>query len=95
VFYSVEPPAQPAAAILVSQKTRILDLWERRVRRAAPSARQQRHPLLRDSIPAFLDELARALAGGGAPGGLHRLEAEFSALRSVVRLLGAEEAAGG
>ena len=43
----------------------ILRRWEATVRAALPSARGETRPILLDSIPIFLDEMAQALASSG------------------------------
>ncbi len=51
-----------AAQRVVSQKQRILALWEARVRETVPAAKKKDAPALRNSLPTLLDHLAAALS---------------------------------
>jgi PAS domain S-box-containing protein len=53
---------------LIQDKPEILRRWEAAVRAALPAARREERPVLLDSIPDFLDELAQALTEQGATG---------------------------
>lgn len=51
-----------ADARLLANKERILTLWEQRLRREIPAAAHERHPILIDTLPALLRQLAEALS---------------------------------
>lgn len=48
---------------LVASRERILSLWEQRVRNELAVARREPQPILIDTLPALLDQLADALSG--------------------------------
>ncbi len=50
---------------LAALQPEILRRWEAMVRAAVPAARRESRPVLIDSLPDFLRELAQALAGSG------------------------------
>ena len=47
---------------LRESKERVLSLWEARVRQEIPAAAQEPHPILINTLPAILDQLAEALS---------------------------------
>ncbi|HVG59752.1 MAG TPA: HAMP domain-containing sensor histidine kinase [Hyalangium sp.] len=49
-------------ARLLANKARILTLWEQRVRKEVPAAAGESHPILIDTLPALLRQLAEALS---------------------------------
>ena len=60
-----EPSARSqASALIVREKRAILALWEQRVRRDVPRAHREGTRVLRNSLPRFLDEIARTLPLG-------------------------------
>jgi signal transduction histidine kinase len=51
-----------AATRLLAQKEQLLNRWVERVRQEIPAARNERHPILVDTIPLFLQHMAEALS---------------------------------
>jgi signal transduction histidine kinase len=49
-------------ARLLANKERILTLWEQRIRKEVPAAAAESHPILIDTLPALLRQLAEALS---------------------------------
>jgi signal transduction histidine kinase len=47
---------------LLASKAGILELWERRLRELVPAAATERHPILINTLPVLLDNLAQALS---------------------------------
>jgi signal transduction histidine kinase len=67
----LEPPSPAGNAVaspstardrLLANTERILTLWEERLREAVVAARRELHPILVDTLPAVLDQLAEALS---------------------------------
>jgi signal transduction histidine kinase len=58
------PTSSPngTAERLLAEKERILELWEEQLRAAVPRATQELQPVLVDTLPALLDQLADALS---------------------------------
>jgi signal transduction histidine kinase len=56
------PPPQSLAARLMTERERILATWVERVRRSIPAAEREREPIIVNTLPAFLENLAEALA---------------------------------
>jgi signal transduction histidine kinase len=56
-----QQPQPSAAERITRDKERILALWEDRVRREIFAARRESHPIIIDTIPLLLDDLAEAL----------------------------------
>lgn len=52
----------PSARALIEQHDKILKIWEASVRKNIPTARDLPHPLIIDTVPAFLKNLAEALS---------------------------------
>src|SRR3954467_37369 len=46
----------------MANRERVLALWEERVRKEIPAARREEHPILIDTLPAVLRQLAEALS---------------------------------
>ncbi len=55
-------PRASAAERLLAGKERVMLLWEQRLREQVPAAATERHPILIDTLPALLDNLAEALS---------------------------------
>jgi signal transduction histidine kinase len=51
-----------AGSILRMNKDKILDRWERRVRKEIKAARYESHPIVIDTLPVLLDQFAEALS---------------------------------
>ncbi|MGZ3693130.1 MAG: RsbRD N-terminal domain-containing protein [Bdellovibrionota bacterium] len=54
-----------AASRLVDAESEIVAIWEDRVRELIPSAEDQSSQIIKNSLPSFLVELAKVLAGNG------------------------------
>ena len=54
----------PTSIRMLELREQVLDEWARRVRASLPQARQLRHPVLIDTIPAFYDNIAEAVSAG-------------------------------
>lgn len=54
--------ASRIGARLLANKERILSLWEERVRSSVPAAKTEPHPILIDTLPALLRQIAQALS---------------------------------
>lgn len=55
------PAAPHAGDRLRQKKERVILLWEAKMREEVPAARAQSHPILVNTLPAILDQLAEAL----------------------------------
>ncbi len=53
-----------AGAHLIEQLVRIISIWEERLRREVPAATRESHPVLINTLPALLRQLAEALTPG-------------------------------
>src|SRR4051812_41158453 len=47
---------------LLAARERIMALWEQRIRAEIPAAAEEEHPILIDTLPAVLHQLAQALS---------------------------------
>lgn len=86
-----------AAAAVIRQKTRVLELFEARVRERLAAARPERPPMIIDTLPAFLTRIALALLPGtelefaseysniATQHGIERAKFTRYALRDVIR----------
>lgn len=55
--------AKPEVSVRVElNKERVIEIWEERLRREIPSARSLSEPLLKNSLPGWLDRLVKTLA---------------------------------
>lgn len=55
-------PPESAAAVLAKNADKILDIWLKRIRERIAAAKQEQHPVLVDTLPAFIQNLVQALA---------------------------------
>jgi signal transduction histidine kinase len=59
---NVEAIRTPSAKALKENSSKIIQDWEHRVRDTITAAKELSHPILIDTVPAFLDSLAEALS---------------------------------
>jgi signal transduction histidine kinase len=57
-----DPPPGTSAARLMANRERVMSEWLSRVRQAIPPARNEHEPILVNTLPALLENLAEALA---------------------------------
>ncbi|MFY1827814.1 hypothetical protein ACN47A_17980, partial [Myxococcus fulvus] len=55
-------PSSGGGGRLLANRERILSLWEERLRQEVPAATQESHPILIDTLPVLLRQLAEALS---------------------------------
>ncbi|AKF86245.1 hypothetical protein MFUL124B02_23945 [Myxococcus fulvus 124B02] len=55
-------PGSRGGSRLLAHREHILSLWEERLRREVPAAAQESHPILIDTLPALLRQLAEAMS---------------------------------
>src|SRR3954463_13240241 len=56
------PTKSRAADGLMARREHVLALWEKRVRKEIPAAAAEDHPIIIDTLPAVLRQLAEALS---------------------------------